>query len=175
MGRFGRTEPNTSATQSTGPVITTPTRGGKGSRPHVLKVKEPAPGSLRGKEPAPAARKTKEPAPAGKKGKEPAPAARKSIEPAPAGRKTKWPGAGTVTEPQPPTVVVQPSEVPGDGQEPPPSSITTSTEQPSEVAGDGQEAPPTSSTTTSTEQPSEVCNPASIDCCAACPMQLQWV
>ncbi|KAJ1173903.1 hypothetical protein NDU88_005727 [Pleurodeles waltl] len=181
-----KTQPSTSATQSMGPAVTTPSRGGKGSRAHVLKAKEPAPGSLKGKEPAPAAaRKSKEPAPAAarkskkpalaaaRKSKKPAPAAarktndpapaaaRRTKEPAPAGRRGKGPGAGTLTEPQPPTMVVQPSEAAGDGLELPPtssSSTTTTCVQPSEAAEDGLELPPTSSsftTTTTSGQPSE--------------------
>ncbi|KAJ1180138.1 hypothetical protein NDU88_005362 [Pleurodeles waltl] len=137
-----RPQQSTSANQSTGPVVTTPTRGGKGSRPHVPRVKEPAPGSpkgkeavqaaaKKGKEPAQAAaKKGKEPAQAAakkgkapaqaaaKKGKEPAQAAaRKTKEPAPAGRKSKGPGAVTVMEPPPPTMVVKQSEVAGEGAE----------------------------------------------------------
>ncbi|KAJ1173904.1 hypothetical protein NDU88_005728 [Pleurodeles waltl] len=42
-----KTQPSTSATQCMGPAVTTPSRAGKGSRAHVLKVKEPAPGSLK--------------------------------------------------------------------------------------------------------------------------------
>ncbi|KAJ1089458.1 hypothetical protein NDU88_002609 [Pleurodeles waltl] len=115
--------------------------GGKGARAHVLRVKEPAQGSLKGKEPAQAAskkgeepaqaaakkgkepaqavaKKRKEPAQAAakkgkepaqvatKKGKEPAQVAtKKGKEPAPAGTKSKGPGAGTVMESPPPTMV----------------------------------------------------------------------
>ncbi|KAJ1168195.1 hypothetical protein NDU88_000144 [Pleurodeles waltl] len=107
MARVAKTQASTSANQSTGSVVSTPTCGGKVSRAHVQKLKEPAPASIKERMPAPAAaRRTKEPAPAAaRKGKEPAPAAaRKGKEPAPAGRKDKGSGAGTQMEiPPPPT------------------------------------------------------------------------
>ncbi|KAJ1152722.1 hypothetical protein NDU88_005497 [Pleurodeles waltl] len=153
MGRVSRTQPSTSATQFTRPVLTAPTRGVKGSRPHVLKGKKPAPACLKGRETAPAGRKCKELAPAVRKSKEPASVGKKSKDAAPADRKGKEPGPGTVIEPPPPTIVVHLSEGARDGQVPPPTSSTT-TVQPSEGVGNGQEPPTTSSPTT--VQPSEV-------------------
>ncbi|KAJ1170099.1 hypothetical protein NDU88_001980 [Pleurodeles waltl] len=135
--------------------ITAATRG---------KVKVPPPAAtVKVKVPPPdAAKRSKEPSQAAaKRCKEPSPAAaRQGNGPAPAGRKDKGPGAGTQSEPPPPTMVLQPSEAAGDGQELPLTTTTssnTSSGHPSEAAGDGQELPPTTSgniTITTTEQQS---------------------
>ncbi|KAJ1199929.1 hypothetical protein NDU88_003761 [Pleurodeles waltl] len=148
QARLVRTQPSTSATQSRGTVVSTATPGERGSR-------APPAGKRKGKEQSLAA---------AKRSKEPSQAA---------GRKGKRPGAGTQSQPPPPTSVVQQSEAAGDGLEPSPTtagtatSTTTSTTasssspsgQLSEDAGDGLEPPPTTastatSTTASSSSPS---------------------
>ncbi|KAJ1095817.1 hypothetical protein NDU88_000968 [Pleurodeles waltl] len=134
LARVAITQASTSATQSTDPVVSTPTHGVKGSRAPVQRLKEPAPESFKERVPVPAAtwktkkpapaasRKTKEPAAARKgkepppaaarKGKEPAPAAaRKSKETAPAGMMDKGPGARTQSE-HPPPAAAPPAAAP---------------------------------------------------------------
>ncbi|KAJ1117868.1 hypothetical protein NDU88_006064 [Pleurodeles waltl] len=151
-----------------------PTCGGKGSRAHVLRVKEPAQtAAKKGKEPAPAAaKKGKEPAQAAakkvketaraasKKGKEPAYAAAKNgKEPAQAAaKKRKEPAqadakkgkelaqtAAMKGKEHAPAGRKSKGSGAGTVMEPPPPTMVV---QPSEVAGDGQEPPPTSSSTT---------------------------
>ncbi|KAJ1200216.1 hypothetical protein NDU88_004042 [Pleurodeles waltl] len=174
----------------------------RGSRAHVVRVKEPAPGSLKGKEPATAARKSKEraqdaarktkepapaaakkvkePAPAARKTKEPAQASRKSKEPTPAGRKSKEHGAGTVTKPHHQPWLCSRPRMQGMGRcLPPPAAAPpppVGNRPRLQVMGRSLPTPAAPPPPMSSRHRRwTVCNPASMGCSAACPLQIQWV